>query len=77
MNGYYYRVHAGPPLGSDNFKKIREKILAKIINLSVSSISMGFVSFQSTFLSIIQQEPLCRVWLSKAMTSLGDNQIAV
>ena len=58
-------------------KNICEKILAKIINFSVSSISVGFVSFQSTFLSIVQQEPLRRVWSSKAMTSLGDNRIAV
>jgi hypothetical protein len=43
-----------------NFKKICEKILAKTINFSVSSIFVGFVSTQSPFLSIVQQETLRR-----------------
>jgi hypothetical protein len=30
----YYRVHAGPPLGSKNFKKLREKILAESTEVS-------------------------------------------
>jgi hypothetical protein len=58
---WYYRVHAGPPLGSDNFKQnYVKKILAKIINFSISSISVGFVSFQSPLMIwLITQSACC------------------